>query len=271
MVMPSDLTSSLHQTEAIVMRTRLLGENARIITFLSPLLGRVEGVDRGHFAAMAARYEPFTLGELVLTSRKRGGLHSVDSFEIVQTHDALRTNLEVLCRAWYLTELVERTSQENQSAEKEFDLLLQTYGQLVTAVDPECVCRWFEIQLLRIAGVGLILDRCAVCERDMGLRMKVSLESGGILCETCSPDRTPLLSKGTIMTMRRLSMEPLARAGSVKATRKTMTEMTGALRALLASWLGELPRSVDFMDEVIQGMRRGGETSDRSSRRGGVS
>ena len=239
---------------AIVLRKMALTEGDYLLVFLSGALGRVQAVVRR--ASMAgpidARFEPFTLGELSLYRRRGERIRRVHSFDILRSHAELRADLNLFCRASYLTELLDRSTVENAEAREEFALLLKAFVLMRSGGDVELVCRWFETRLLDIAGVGLDLTRCALCLTEGTERGSLSLQHGGLLCESCSPSEAPPLSPGSLTVLRRIQGTALPKLRGIRLREETMKELKDSLQTVIIQWLGTELKSVRFMETIIE-------------------
>ena len=239
---------------AIVLRKRALSEGDYLVVFLVPEWGRVQAVVRRTSSAgpIDARFEPFTLGELCLYTRRGERIRRVHSFDILRSNAELRTDLDLYCHASYLTELLDLSAMENAEARDEYGLLLKSFSLLQSGGNVTLVCRWFELRLLDLAGVGLDLSRCAGCRVEEMDRGTLSLERGGLLCEGCSPPNTPVLGPGALTVLRRIDGTDDPKLRDIHLPEQTMSELKHSLQTVVTHWLGTEPKSIRFMRTIAR-------------------
>ena len=103
---------ALYRTEAVVLRTRNLGEADKILTLFSDKRGKIRAVARGsrrprnHLMGVS---QPFTYGSFLIFKGKN--LDSVSQGSIIDAQVYLREDLLKMAHASYI-ELVDRLTEE---------------------------------------------------------------------------------------------------------------------------------------------------------------
>ena len=175
----------LYVTDAIVLSRFDYGEADRILTLLTPGLGKIKAIAKGirrPTSRIGGSLEPLTEMRLQLA---RGRTFDIVT-QVRVEHAWLRLHdvLEPMATAWYVAELADRSLEERHAAEPVYGLLRRAYELLDAAMAPGRVARWFEMRLADELGVRPEVDRCVECGRLAGpedeLRWIPSL--GGILC-----------------------------------------------------------------------------------------
>lgn len=132
-------------TQAIVLRHADYREHDRMLTLLSPSMGRVEALSRGckrPQSPLLAASEWFALGEYVLYAGK--GRMTVTSCSLTDSFFPLRTDYDRLRYATYLLSIAEAAAQPGERAVELFTLLARSlmrlaYGnQDIRAVTAAC-------------------------------------------------------------------------------------------------------------------------------------
>lgn len=177
-------------TQGIVLRHADYREHDRMLTLLSPNLGRVEALCRGckrPQSPLLSASEWFALGEYVLYAGK--GRMTVTSCNLTESFYPLRTDYDKLKYATYMLSLCEAAAQPNERAVEMFTLLARSLSRLCySALSPEAVTAAFLLHFSAISGYRPRLSHCVRC----GMRMEDSqirlmdLEEGGLVCAACA-------------------------------------------------------------------------------------
>jgi DNA repair protein RecO (recombination protein O) len=165
---------ALVNTDAIVLRTYNLAEADRIAVCLTRSAGLVRAVAKGARrmkSRFGAALEPFTLIRLAFYERENRELVSISSAEILRSHFDLVAQLEVSEVLAYMGELVSEFAPPHETNEKLFRMVNSCIDALETAPESSrLVQRYFEVWLLRLAGLFPDVRSCAGC----GVRLSES-------------------------------------------------------------------------------------------------
>lgn len=160
---------TLVHTEAIVLRTYNLAEADRIVVCLTRSAGLVRAVARGARrmkSRFGASLEPFTFINLDFYERENRELVSISQAEIAKSNFDLAAQPEAAEALGYIAELVSEFAPPHEANEKLYRMVTACVEALAPmAGRPELVLRYFEIWLLRIAGLFPDLQRCVRCNR----------------------------------------------------------------------------------------------------------
>ena len=186
-------------THGIVLRHADYREHDRMITLLSPAMGRVEALCRGckrPQSPLLAASEWFALGEYVLYAGK--GHMTVTACSLTESFFPLRTDYEKLKYATYLLSIAEAAIQPGEPAMDLFKLLSRSLSRLAyTDKDPQAVSAAFLLHFSAISGYRPRLSHCVRCGKrveDGQIRL-MDIENGGLLCPNCqagAPQARPL-------------------------------------------------------------------------------
>ena len=182
-------------TQAIVLRHADYREHDRMLTLLSPSMGRMEAVCRGckrPQSPLLAASEWFALGEYVLYAGK--GRMNVSSCNVTESFFPLRTDYERLKYATYLLFIAEAAAQPGDRAVELFTLLARSLSRLAyTDKDAQAVTAAFLLHFSAISGYRPRLSHCVNCGRRMEddeIRL-LDIEEGGLLCANCQSSLHP--------------------------------------------------------------------------------
>jgi len=163
---------ALVNTDAIVLRTYNLAEADRIAVCLTRSAGLVRAVAKGARrmkSRFGAALEPFTLIRLAFYERENRDLVSISNAEILKSHFDLAAQLEASEVLAYIAELVGEFSPPHEANEKLFRMVSACVEALEAAPEScRLVLRYFEVWLLRIAGLFPDVRSCGECGAKLG-------------------------------------------------------------------------------------------------------
>jgi len=188
------------KAQALVLRTTDWSETSRIATLWTREFGKVRALAKGG-RRLKSNFENaldlLTLCSIVLIRKSSGGLDLLTEAQVVQRFPRLGTHLPSLYGAYYVAELLDGWTEENDPHPALFDLAVETLRGLGSAVQEAEPVRTglrvmrFEMRLLCELGYCPVLEGCAVCgaagtEETPG-RVLFSVAAGGLVCLACQP------------------------------------------------------------------------------------
>jgi DNA repair protein RecO (recombination protein O) len=247
----------LYKTEAIVLRSMDLGEADRVLTVLTPRLGKLRIIAKGirrPRSRLGGGLEPFSDVHLVLAVGRTFDV--VTQVALEDPHLGLRNDLHSTAAAWYLVELADRFCEGASDSHEAFVLLAQGLAALDASpaeVSREVVARWFELALLDTMGFRPELARCLECGAEVGPEGNAfAPEAGGILgpeCVHAALGARPL-SPDALKVLRHLQRTPLVDVLRLALAPGLQREVERLLHATVSAVLERELRSRDFLDEV---------------------
>jgi DNA repair protein RecO (recombination protein O) len=245
----------VYKTEAIVLRTMELGEADRVLTVLTPRLGKLRVIAKGvrrPRSRIGGGLQPFSDVQLVLAVGRTFDVVTSSSLE--DPHLGLRNNLHSTAAAWYLVELVDRFIEGAADTHDAFRLLAQGLSALDAGdeVSREVIARWFELALLDAMGFRPELTRCLECGADLEPEGNAYAPvGGGALCPQCrSVQGARPVSADALKVMRHLQRSPLVGILGLRLASPLHREVERLLHATVLSVLERELRSRDFLEEV---------------------
>ena len=245
-------------TDAIVLSRFDLGEADRVLTLITPGLGKIKAIAKGvrrPSSRLGGSLEPFA--ELNLALARGRTFDVVTEVRVGHAWLNLRDRLESAATAWYLAELADRSLEERHAAEPLYALLRRAYELLDAAMAPGRVARWYEMHLADELGQRPEVDRCVECDR-----MLEATETfrwvpplGGVVCGRCpgpAVDRAGLSLEALklLKAYQRLDIEAIA---ALRIAEPTEREVEAAMRDFMRVALERDARSLAFLDEVRSG------------------
>ena len=177
-------------TQAIVLRHADYREHDRMLTLLSPSMGRVEALCRGckrPQSPLLSASEWFALGEYVLFSGK--GRMTVASCHVTETFYPLRGDYDRLKYATYLLSISEAAAQPGERSVELFTLLARSLSRLAyTEKNPQAVTAAFLLHFSNISGYRPRLSHCVRCGKRLTDDQIHFMDNanGGLVCVSCA-------------------------------------------------------------------------------------
>jgi DNA repair protein RecO (recombination protein O) len=246
----------VYKTEAIVLRTMDLGEADRVLTVLTPRLGKLRVIAKGvrrQRSRIGGALQPFSDVQLVLAVGRTFDVVTSSSLE--DPHLGLRNDLHSTAAAWYVVELADRFCEGAADSHQAFRLLAQALSALDAGPDVarEVVGRWFELALLDAMGFRPELAQCLECgagiEPDGNAYSPVG---GGVVCPACThaSHGARSISSDALKVLRHLQRSPLVGVLRLRLPRPVHREVERLLHATVSAVLERELRSRDFLEEV---------------------
>lgn len=174
------------KTKGIIIAENIMSDFDKMLTILTPNMGKIECVAKGARrpkSLLMAGTQFLCFGDYLLY--KGGDNYSMNSCETIEIFYNIRTDLDKLRYAAYITKIVNDVTTENQNNYKVLQLFLNTlYVISNTDKDLELVTSIFRLRLLSIIGYRPEIRECKICKQKEALT-KFSIKDSGFKCETC--------------------------------------------------------------------------------------
>ena len=194
-------------TPGIVLRFANYRDHDRMLTLLSPRLGRVDLLSRGcrrPKSPLMPASELFVSGEFVLFQKNERAV--LTSCALEDTFYPLRLDPYRLTCASYMAGLCAAAVQPGQAAEDLYALLLKGLYYLAYDSDADALETTSAFLLLFAVECGYRprLSRCAHCRRSLNVTSggRFDVEAGGLCCPDCSSRSTIPVTSAQIDWMK---------------------------------------------------------------------
>ncbi len=241
----------VYSTEAVVLRTRPLGEADRLLTLFTPTFGKITATARGvrkPTSKLGGHLDLLTRSSLTLAKGRT--LDTITTADTLQGFLPVKSNLQRLSQALYLVELVDALNPLEASNPPAYALLLEGLAGLGTEADPHLLLRYLEIRLLAHCGFLPELHQCTECHTTLipGEHL-FSPQAGGVLCPACRSLHADALhlSLDALKVLRYLSTATRESATRLRLSQPLRSEVASLLRAFLQSVLEREVRSLSFL------------------------
>ena len=242
-------------TTGLVLRVTETKESDKILTVLTPDMGKIPLIARGarrKNSRIAAASQLLAYSELTLY--KRGNWYMLDEASTLELFDGVRQDIVLLSLASYLTELAEAVCAEETVSPEILSLLLNAlYALCYLDKDPALVKTAFQWRLMALAGFQPFVDGCAVCGAEEPAAPMLDVVHGVVRCGGCKSGgglSLPLTAAGLA------ALRHILNADGKKLYSFTLEP--GALRALdhageafIAAQLERNFRTLDYYKSLI--------------------
>ena len=251
------------KAQALVLRSTDWSETSRIATLWTREFGKVRVLAKGGRRLKSAfenALDLLTLCSIVLIRKSSGGLDLLTEAQVVQRFPRLGTHLPSLYGAYYVAELLDAWTEENDPHPALFDLAVETLrglGGVIQETEPVRsglrVMR-FEMQLLCELGYCPVLEGCAGCgtgRKEEGPAL-FSVAAGGLVCPACQPvqrDRQAL-SPAALRMLRSLVQAGDGWRLAGRDDPATDTEVRRLLGQYVTYLQGRRPRLLSYLESV---------------------
>lgn len=184
--------SRIYRTDAIVLSRRDWREADRLVTLLSPVVGKQRVVAPGARKPQTRKsghLELFTRGHYVLAKGRTFDI--ITQAETVDYFPQLHASMEIVGQAALAAELVDRFLVEGEENALLYELLLKTLARLDAGEPAPLVMRYFELHMLALVGYQPSLFACSVCGEQLEpVAQHFGFEAGGGVCPDCRQEAT---------------------------------------------------------------------------------
>ena len=183
------------KTKGIIIAENNLGDFDKMLTMLTPGLGKISCVAKGARrpkSALLGGTQLFCFGEYVMFSGTN--TYHINSCETIEIFYKIRTDLDKLKYAIHIDKIIQDVTQENQNSYKILQLFLNTlYIISETNKDLEFILSIFKFRLLSLLGFFPQIEKCLVCGEHENLNF-FSIQQNGFKCKTCGKQDTSAIS-----------------------------------------------------------------------------
>jgi DNA repair protein RecO (recombination protein O) len=205
---------ALHQSDSIILKTYPLGEADRIVAFFSRDRGKMRGVANGARKMknrFGASLEPLAHSRIQFFEKENRDLVRIQSAEILDSPMKLFEDYDRAVCAGRVIELVDRFLPEHEPQDAVFRLIRMTVRALEQGCPIEFAACYFEVWMLRLAGVLPDLFVCSTCSKNLQASDARFLAPGlqAVVCSECDHRRATGILAEVIDLIYRILKSPL--------------------------------------------------------------
>ena len=183
------------KVSGVVIAENNMGDFDKMLTILTPNLGKIscsaKGARRPKSQLMSGS-QLMCFGEYMLF--KGSDTYTLNSCEIIELFYNIRTDLEKLTYAMYVTRIVSDVTTENQNSFNTLKLYLNTlYMISETEKDLDFILSVFKLRILKILGFAPNTRECVGCKTRENIRY-FSIRDNGFKCKECAKTDTSAIA-----------------------------------------------------------------------------
>lgn len=245
------MSESTVKINAIVVRAKETGENDRLLTLLSPEMGRLTVTAKGvkslkhksRSACMPLSYSSFVLKKI------KDGLYSLSSADLIENFSSLSKDVELLSYGAYFADLARLCVQSGTCAHEEVRLLLNTLYVLTKRNDAAPLIKAvFELKLMELCGIMPEFGEECPCGNPARFFCP---SEGEVRCsEHKTPDAIPI-SPNEINLALYITNSSLKDALFAACNMDTAASLSRITEPFLLYHLGTLPNSLQYLRKIV--------------------
>ncbi len=182
------------KVNGIIIAENNMGDFDKMLTMLTPNLGKIGCSAKGSRrpkSLLLSGTQFLCFGEYMLF--KSGDTYTMNSCETIEMFYNIRTDLDKLTYASYITKIINDVTTENQNSFNTLKLFLNTlYMISETDKDLDFITGVFKMRLLKILGFTPNVNECVCCKTKENLEY-FSIKDNGFKCVACSRQDTSAL------------------------------------------------------------------------------
>lgn len=249
---------SLITSEALILDVLDLHDRDRIVTFLTREHGKKKGVAQGartKHSRFSGQLQPLSKVQVTWYEKEGRDLGRISTVELVRSAHRLQEDLEGLLLGSYLADHLLQMAQENEASDLFFRLLDSTLDALLAGVDHDLAARYFEVWILRLAGVFPSLQECPSCGRPVEGFAALPPSGETLLCLDCAGQGGLIVRPETLDLLRSIGRLSLPRMAETPPARQALRQLEEVSARVRRNFLqGEL-RSYDVIQKTLGGLR----------------
>ena len=216
------------KTKGIVIAEHNMGDYDKMITLLTPGLGKISCAAKGARrpkSSLLAGTQYLCFGEYVLY--KGANTYNINSCSIIEVFYNVRIDLDKLNYVANITRIIQDVTTENQNSFNILQLLLNTiYVISETEKNLLLVNSIFKIKLISLLGFKPYIEGCVNCKNNENIRY-FSLKDNGLKCAECGRiDKSAIqIKEGTEKAIKYAILAPAKKIYSFNLPEENIKEL----------------------------------------------
>ena len=215
------------KTKGIVIAENNMSDYDKMVTILTPngKIGCAAKGARRPKSALMAGTQYLCFGDYMIY--QGASSYNLNSCDVIEIFYNIRTDLEKLNYASYISKIINDVTDENQNTYKILQLFLNTlYMISETDKNLDFIVSIFKIKLMCFLGFMPCVNKCVNCAAEENLTHFSFIDSG-FKCETCSrQDKGAVqISESTMTAIKYIVMAPPKKLFSFNISEENMKEL----------------------------------------------
>ena len=174
------------KTKGIIISENNMDDFDKMLTILTPGMGKISCAAKGARrprSLLLGGAQFLCFGDYVLY--KGSNTYQMNSCDTIEMFYPIRTDLDKLKYAAYVTRIINDVTTENQNSYRILQLLLNTvYVISEKEIDKDFVLSIFRLKLLKLLGLMPQVKTCCICNCEHEIEY-FSIKKDGFLCKKC--------------------------------------------------------------------------------------
>lgn len=215
-------------TKGIVLMENNLGDYDKIITILTPGLGKIRCAAKGARrpkSLLMAGSQFLCFADYVVY--KGNDIYNLNSCETIEFFYNIRTDLDKYKYAVHITKIILDVTNENENCYRTLQLFLNTlYTISETNKNLDLILAIFKIRLMSILGYKPNIEKCSNCGIEEDIKY-FSMKDSGLKCSSCGKsDKSAIeLSPATVDALKFIVMAPAKKIFSFNIPEDSVKEL----------------------------------------------
>lgn len=175
-----------YKAKGIILKRSNFGEADRLLVIFTSQKGKIRVIAKGarrQNSRLGGHLELFCLSNLVIAEGRN--LDIITEAEIIDSYINIRNNLKTANALYYLAEIVDKLTFEQETHDDIFELLKDTIIR-INENKMSLSLPYFEINFLKTIGYEPELGKCLKCLKIVEPKdNSFDLEEGGLVCGSC--------------------------------------------------------------------------------------
>ncbi|MGB8953041.1 MAG: DNA repair protein RecO [Candidatus Aminicenantales bacterium] len=242
----------LDQAEAIILRSYPIGDQDKIVVFLTHEKGLMKGIAKGarKFGnRFGSSLEPMSLVNIFFYEKEKKDLVTVSNCDLLESFFEILKDLKTSFTCAYFTELIEEFFPSRAREDLIFRLLLSTLQVLKAKRDLSSLTRYFEVWFLQINGWLPDFRRCKKCRKLLAESGWLSPKKDGVYCSACAPDKKEETRPELNTFIHWTKKNPPSQTDSLPFSPKEIKAAQKTLQGIIIYHLEKEPQSLRFLKD----------------------
>jgi DNA repair protein RecO (recombination protein O) len=240
-------------TEAVVLKTRRMGDFHKSVIILSPEKGIINAIVHGAYkgkSSMSSITDPFCITGFELYHNPARDLWKVTGCRPVELNYNIRENLNAHYNASFWAEVILKSYASGADFEAVFSVFTEALACLNRNTESALVITLhFLYRFLLGSGFMTDFSSCAHCGRDdAGIDLYFSSAEGCFLCARCSSGGQPVIRADSAYYLESSASLALDEAVKKRLDLQAGKEIRNTLLAVLKSIIEVPLKTLDYID-----------------------
>lgn len=213
--------------KGIVVAENYMNDYDKMVTILTPngKIGCAAKGSRRPKSSLMAGTQFLCFGDYMVY--QGASSYNLNSCEVTEVFYNIRTDLDKLNYAAYITKIINDVTDENQNTYKILQLFLNTL-YMISETDKELsfITSIFSMKLMCLLGFRPVIDECVGCEEKDSLTY-FSLRDSGLKCGACGKQDkgAMIVSEATATAIKYIVMSPPKKLFSFNISKESQKEL----------------------------------------------